>query len=73
MANKQIYTTPKRTTAKKDDADTKKPIYIRFSPQVLEWARAEAERTGKGYQTVINDTMLLFIKFLEVTRGIEQQ
>jgi uncharacterized protein (DUF4415 family) len=34
------------------------PISIRLHPKVLAWAKAEAEKRGIGYQTVINEVLL---------------
>lgn len=34
------------------------PISIRLHPKVLAWAKAEAEKRGVGYQTVINEALL---------------
>ena len=33
-------------------------IYIRIHPKAIQWARAQAKKSGKGYQTVINETLL---------------
>ena len=33
-------------------------VSIRLNPQVLLWAKAEGDRLGVGYQTVINETLL---------------
>ena len=33
-------------------------IYIRLDPKVIRWARSQAKRQKKGYQTVINETLL---------------
>ncbi|MFM2432973.1 MAG: hypothetical protein RLZZ511_4187 [Cyanobacteriota bacterium] len=33
-------------------------VSIRLNPQVLQWAKAEGERRGVGYQTVINEELL---------------
>jgi uncharacterized protein (DUF4415 family) len=33
-------------------------ISIRLHPQVLRWAKAEGEKRGVGYQTVINEELL---------------
>ena len=33
-------------------------IFIRLNPRVVRWARAQAKKSGKGYQTVINETLL---------------
>ena len=33
-------------------------IYIRLDPKALAWARAQAKKSGIGYQTIINETLL---------------
>ena len=33
-------------------------VHIRLHPKALQWARAQAKKSGKGYQTVINETLL---------------
>lgn len=35
-----------------------KPISIKLHPEVYKWAQKEAKKTGQGYQTVINETLL---------------
>lgn len=50
-----IYYTGRRP---KTETEKYKPISIRLHPMVLEWAKAEAERRGVGYQSVINETLL---------------
>lgn len=42
----------------KDPSEKYKPISIRLHPKVMEWAKAEAEKRGIGYQSVINETLL---------------
>lgn len=49
---KRIGRPPKSTQEKY------KPTYIRFHPKIVEWAKAEADRRGVGYQSVINETLL---------------
>lgn len=48
----------RRICVPKDPSEKYKPISIRLHPKVVEWARAEAERRGIGYQSVINETLL---------------
>lgn len=43
--------------SKKDD-ELYVPISIRIHPKALEWAKAEAERRGVGYQSIINEELL---------------
>lgn len=50
-----IYKTGRRPKTEKEKY---KPVSIRLHPVVLEWAKAEAERRGVGYQSVINETLL---------------
>jgi len=33
-------------------------ISMRLHPKVMEWAKAEAEKQGIGYQSFINETLL---------------
>lgn len=33
-------------------------IYIRLNPKIIRWARAQAKKSKKGYQTIINETLL---------------
>lgn len=42
----------------KDPSEKYKPISIRLHPKVMEWAKAEAEKRGVGYQSIINETLL---------------
>lgn len=42
----------------KKTSDKYCPITIRIHPDVLEWAKAEADKRGLGYQTFINQTLL---------------
>lgn len=41
----------------KSEAEKHEAISIRLHPQVLSWAKAEGERRGVGYQTVINEEL----------------
>jgi uncharacterized protein (DUF4415 family) len=34
------------------------PISMRLHPKVFEWAKAEAEKRGIGYQSLINEILL---------------
>lgn len=42
----------------KPEEERHEAVSIRLHPQVLRWARVEAERRGIGYQTVINEALL---------------
>jgi predicted DNA binding CopG/RHH family protein len=42
----------------KTETEKYKPISIRLHPVILEWAKAEAQKRGIGYQSVINETLL---------------
>ena len=35
-----------------------KIVHIRLHPKALTWARAQADKLGIGYQTVINESLL---------------
>ena len=48
----------KRGRPAKEDEEKYEPISIRLHPMVLVWAKAEAEKRGIGYQTVINEVLL---------------
>lgn len=48
----------KRGRRPKPEEERHEAVSIRLHPQVLKWARAEAERRGIGYQTVINEELL---------------
>ena len=39
------------------DSQKKQPIKARFDPDVIAAAKAEGERTGRGYTTVMNDKL----------------
>ena len=43
---------------RKREKDKYKKVSIRLHPDVFEWAKAEAEKRGVGYQSVINETLL---------------
>ena len=36
-----------------------RPVYMKLHPRALAWARTEAKRRGIGYQTIINETLLI--------------
>jgi uncharacterized protein (DUF4415 family) len=42
----------------KAEAEKYEAVSIRLHPQVLIWAKAEGDRRGVGYQTVINEELL---------------
>lgn len=48
----------KRGRPGKEEEEKYEPISIRLHPKILAWARAEAEKRGIGYQTVINEVLL---------------
>ena len=33
-------------------------IHIKIHPKALQWARAQGKKLGRGYQTIINETLL---------------
>ena len=39
--------------------DKYKPIHIRLHPKAIRWAKSEAKHRGIGYQTVINQALLM--------------
>jgi uncharacterized protein (DUF4415 family) len=42
----------------KSENERYKSTHIRLHPMIVEWAKAEAERRGVGYQSVINETLI---------------
>ena len=48
----------KRGRPIKQEEEKYEPISIRLHPRILAWAKAEAEKRGIGYQTVINEVLL---------------
>lgn len=49
---------PRRGRPPKRQEDKYRPVYMKLHPRALAWARAEGKRRGKGYQTIINETLL---------------
>lgn len=49
---------PEREPCSKDSSDRYESISIRLHPQVVEWAKKEAEARGVEYQTIINEALL---------------
>lgn len=52
IAGKKIGRPPK------SENERYKSTHIRLHPMIVEWAKAEAERRGVGYQSVINETLI---------------
>ena len=52
---------PKRGRPPKDESERYEPVSIRLHPKVIEWAKQEAASRGVGYQTIINEALLLSI------------
>jgi hypothetical protein len=50
--------TKRRGRPPKSKEEKYRPTHIFFHPKVIEWAKAEAEKRGVGYQSVINETLL---------------
>ena len=50
------YTRRGRPT--KSETEKYQPVSIRLHPQVIAWAKSEAEKQGVGYQTIINEALL---------------
>ena len=48
----------KRGRPSKNEEEKYEPISIRLHPKALAWAKAEAQKRGIGYQTVINEVLL---------------
>ena len=44
--------------SRRDGSDRYEPISIRLHPQVIKWAKKEAEAQGVEYQTIINEALL---------------
>jgi len=42
----------------KSETEKYQAVSIRLHPQVIAWAKAEAEKRGVGYQTIINEALL---------------
>ena len=42
----------------KNEKEKYQAVSIRLHPQVIAWAKAEAEKRGVGYQTIINEALL---------------
>lgn len=48
----------KRGRPSKEAEEKYEPISIRLHPKIVAWAKAEGEKRGVGYQTVINEVLL---------------
>jgi uncharacterized protein (DUF4415 family) len=48
----------KRGRPSKEEEGKYEPISIRLHPEILVWAKEEAQKQGIGYQTVINELLL---------------
>lgn len=42
----------------KHPADRYLPVSIRLHPKIIEWAKKQAKKQGKKYQTIINEILL---------------
>jgi uncharacterized protein (DUF4415 family) len=42
----------------KSETEKYQSVSIRLHPQVIAWAKSEAEKQGVGYQTIINEVLL---------------
>jgi uncharacterized protein (DUF4415 family) len=47
---------------RKSEKEKYKPTHICLHPLIVEWAKAEAEKRGIGYQSVINETLLQHVR-----------
>ena len=45
----------------KSEAEKYQSVSIRLHPQVMAWAKSEAEKQGVGYQTIINEALLKIV------------
>jgi uncharacterized protein (DUF4415 family) len=59
IEKKTCASRPPRGRPAKQEADKYRPISIRLHPKVIAWARREARKRGVGYQTIINDVLLV--------------
>lgn len=58
VAKTAALTSKRRGRPPKKEADKYRPTHIFFHPKIVEWAKAEAEKRGIGYQSVINEALL---------------
>lgn len=52
----------KRGRPAKEQEEKYEPISIRLHPKAIAWVKAEAQKRGLGYQTVINEVLLAQVK-----------
>lgn len=52
---------PLRGRPPKEESERYEAVSIRLHPKVIEWAKQEAALRGVGYQTIINEVLLLSI------------
>jgi uncharacterized protein (DUF4415 family) len=45
----------------KSETEKYQSVSIRLHPQVIAWAKSEAEKQGVGYQTIINEALLKLV------------
>jgi uncharacterized protein (DUF4415 family) len=45
----------------KSETEKYQSVSIRLHPQVITWAKSEAEKQGVGYQTIINEALLKLV------------
>ena len=48
----------KRGRPIKTESEKHQAVSIRLHPQVIAWAKSEAEKQGVGYQTIINEALI---------------
>lgn len=58
VAKAAASTSKRRGRPPKREEDKYRPTHIFFHPKIIDWAKAEAEKRGVGYQSVINETLL---------------
>jgi len=58
VAKAAASTSKRRGRPPKREEDKYRSTHIFFHPKIIDWARAEAEKRGIGYQSVINEVLL---------------
>lgn len=58
ISNQFQITLRERNRSTQEEEEQYESVSIRLHPEILAWARAEANKRGIGYQTVINEALL---------------
>lgn len=58
ISNQFQITLRERNRPTQEEEEQYESVSIRLHPEVLAWARAESNKRGIGYQTVINEVLL---------------